>query len=186
MRYVVNISFLSNQIRTQIMANEGICLDALDTFTGDKNSSLARIVNCADTPRQLWSYDFQTLNIIQRTSNNCLTAAPNIEKALGEYHSEASVQLGFVEQQMLGSNAKDEARKFNVSTMPCTESKLQKWILLPFEWKWSERMMLSLLLIGSFSLSFPPCRLMCNQWTTNIHVFRFFFSLIWCNWHIQL
>lgn len=117
------------------MANEGICLDALETFTADKNSSLARIVNCADTPRQLWSYDLKTQHIVQRISNNCLTAAPNIEKALAMSRSHTVVQWSLVEHQMNGPNAKDEESKFNVNTMPCTESKLQKWMLLPFEWK---------------------------------------------------
>lgn len=112
------------------MANEGICLDALETFIGEKNSSLARIVNCADTPRQLWTYDFKSQNIIQRISNNCLTAEPNIRNALPA--SQTLVHLGYMEQQM---NGKNEESKFNVSTMPCTESKLQKWMLLPFEWK---------------------------------------------------
>lgn len=105
------------------MANEGICLDALDTFAANKNSSLARIVNCADTQRQLWSYDFKTQHIVQLGSNNCLTAAPNIENA-------------FAAQRTNGpSLVKTEESKFYVSTTPCTESKLQKWMLLPFKWK---------------------------------------------------
>ncbi|XP_031620395.1 polypeptide N-acetylgalactosaminyltransferase 3-like [Contarinia nasturtii] len=109
-----------------IMANEGICLDALETFSANKNSSLARIVNCADTPRQLWSYDFKTQHIIQRESNNCLTASVNIKNAARESFA---VHWGNVALQ------DEEESKFNVSTTPCTASKLQKWALLPFEWK---------------------------------------------------
>lgn len=108
------------------MANEGICLDALETFTANKNSSLARIVNCADTARQLWLYDFKTQHIIQPASNNCLTAASNVENALTSGR--------FVHWGRIG--VKDEESKFNVSSAPCTaDSKLQKWALLPFEWK---------------------------------------------------
>ena len=120
------------------MANEGICLDALETFAANKNSSLARIVNCADTQRQLWSYDFKTQHIIQLGSNNCLTAAPNIENALAASSSmpHMAVHWSIAAQRTNGpSLVKTEESKFNVSTTPCTESKLQKWMLLPFKWK---------------------------------------------------
>lgn len=113
------------------MANDGICLDAMETFTANKDSSLARIVNCAETPRQLWSYDFKTQRIIQRASNNCLTAVPNVENTF-DTASEQSI----AEQPPNDMHAKTEESKFNVSAVPCTvESKLQKWMLLPFEWK---------------------------------------------------
>lgn len=118
------------------MANEGICLDALETFTANKNSSLARIVNCADTPRQLWSYDFKKQHIIQRISNNCLTAALNVENTLATSQSQAVVEWNIAERRTNGPHVKNEESKFNVNTAPCTvESKLQKWMLLPFEWK---------------------------------------------------
>ncbi|XP_055306428.1 polypeptide N-acetylgalactosaminyltransferase 3 isoform X2 [Sitodiplosis mosellana] len=121
-----------------IMANEGICLDALNTFAANKNASLARIVNCADTQRQLWSYDFKTQHIIQRGSNNCLTAVPNIENALAASSpmSQMAVHWNIAAQRTNGpSLVKTEESKFNVSTTPCTESKLQKWMLFPFKWK---------------------------------------------------
>lgn len=117
------------------MANEGICLDALETFSAGKNSSLARIVNCADTPRQFWLYDFKTQHIIQRDSNNCLTAAPNIENALAAVASQMAMHWNIAAQRTNGPLVKNEESKFNVSTTPCTESKLQKWMLLPFKWK---------------------------------------------------
>lgn len=107
------------------MANDGICLDALETFTANKNSSLARIVNCAETPRQIWAYDFKTQRIIQPASNNCLTAVPNVENTA-------------VSEQGIDEHRPNDMHtsKFNVSAAPClTESKLQKWVLLPFEWK---------------------------------------------------
>lgn len=117
------------------MANEGICLDALETFTANKNSSLARIVNCAETPRQLWSYDFKTQRIIQRISNNCLTAATNIENILAASQSQSS-QWNIVQRQTNALFVKNEESKFNVSSAPCmAKSILQKWMLLPFEWK---------------------------------------------------
>lgn len=118
------------------MANEGICLDALETFTANKNSSLARIVNCGDTMRQLWSYDFKTQHIFQHGTNNCLTAAPNIENALAasSYRMAVHWSIG-VQQTNDGSLVKNEESKFNVSTTPCMESNRQKWMLLPFKWK---------------------------------------------------
>lgn len=136
------------------MANEGICLDALEIFAVNKNSSLARIVNCADTPRQLWSYDFSTQQIIQRAaSNNCLTASADAESA---FEASSSVQSepskwsigerrrndisinnnnnNNVNGNALHSGTKES--KFNVNTAPCmVASKLQKWMLLPFAWK---------------------------------------------------
>lgn len=107
------------------MANDGICLDALETFSANKSSSLARIVNCADTPRQLWLYDFKTQQIIQQTSSNCLTAVPNIENTTTQSQRHTNN----------GPNVKNEESKFNVSTAPCTDSVRQKWMLLPFQWK---------------------------------------------------
>lgn len=108
------------------MANDGICLDALD----NKNLSMARIVNCAETQRQLWSYDFKTQRILQRASSNCLTAVSNVEKI---HFSTTASRWSIAEHR---TNNPHEESKFNVSTAPCTvESKLQKWILLPFEWK---------------------------------------------------
>lgn len=110
------------------MANEGICLDALETFASNKNSSLARIVNCAETTRQLWLYDFKTQHIVQSVSNNCLTASANVKDESHAAKSQSALHWNNTEQQ-------NEQSKFNVSSAPCTESKLQKWMLLPFEWK---------------------------------------------------
>lgn len=104
----------------QIMANEGICLDALDTLNGSKNSSLARIVNCAETPRQLWSYDFKTQYIIHWKSNNCLTTSKDIENAFSLSNSDVSG---------------NKESRYNVNTAPCMETNRQKWMLLPFAWK---------------------------------------------------
>lgn len=119
------------------MANEGICLDALEIFTANKSSSVARIVNCVDTTRQLWLYDFQTQHIIQQTSNNCLTAQPNSENASVTIQSQKELREWNIMERHTnnGPNTKNEESKFNVSTTPCTASIRQKWILLPFEWK---------------------------------------------------
>lgn len=119
------------------MANEGICLDALETFTANKSSSLARIVNCADTARQLWLYDFKTQHIIQQNSTNCLTAVPNNENAVATTQSMPAVHWSIIRRHTNnGLNVKNEESKFNVSTAPCMDgSPLQKWMLLPFEWK---------------------------------------------------
>ena len=108
------------------MTNEGVCLDALETFTANKQSSLARIVNCAETVRQKWLYDFKTQRIIQQISGNCLTAEANVENA-----SQPKMELHW----NIASNVKNEESKFNVNTEPCKESAQQKWMLLPFEWK---------------------------------------------------
>lgn len=115
------------------MANEGICLDALDVFSANKNASLARIVNCGDTVRQIWLYDFKTQHIIQRSSGNCLTAVPNIETAAP--HDMAAEWNNAVQRTNNMPNGKNEESKFNVNSAPCTANALQKWMLLPFQWK---------------------------------------------------
>lgn len=113
------------------MTNEGICLDALETFTANKQSSLARIVNCADTVRQKWLYNFKTQQIIQEISGNCLTAVPNIEN---QSQPKSASKWNIAEQR--SNNAPNEQSKFNVNAEPCVEkSELQKWMLLPFKWK---------------------------------------------------
>lgn len=124
------------------MANDGICLDALEVFTANKNSSLARIVNCADTSRQIWSYDFNTQHIIQHASNNCLTASHDIQMAFAAASTRPKwsiaerrrndISFSINNNNEMQSGIKES--KFNVSTTPCTESKLQKWMLLPFAW----------------------------------------------------
>lgn len=103
------------------MTNEGICLDALETFTANKQSSKARIVNCAETVRQKWLYNFKAQQIVQEISSNCLTVVPNTENA---------------SQSQPNNNAPNEENKFNVNAEPCREKNVQqKWMLLPFEWK---------------------------------------------------
>lgn len=108
------------------MTNEGICLDALETFGIGKQSSLARIVNCADTVRQKWLYDLKMQHIVQQTSGNCLSAAPNIQNA-----SHHIVEHG----SNIAPNMKNKERKFTVNSAPCMENMQQKWMLFPFEWK---------------------------------------------------
>lgn len=110
------------------MTNEGICLDALETFTANKQTSLARITNCADTVRQKWLYDFKMQRIFQEASGNCLTAVPNLDNA-----SQRSEQPNYV------PNMKNDDSKFSVHTAACRESVQQKWMLLPFDWKWSAK-----------------------------------------------
>lgn len=115
------------------MTNEGICLDALEAFAANKQSSLARIVNCAETFRQKWTYDFKTQQIIQQMSGHCLTAVPNVEDAS---QPKLALQWNIAEQHPNNVlNAKTEESKFNVNTEACTENVLQKWMLIPFEWK---------------------------------------------------
>lgn len=116
------------------MTNEGICLDALETFSANKQSSMARIVNCADTVRQKWLYNLKTQKIIQQTSGgpgNCLTATPNTGN-----EPKLALRWNIAEQHANDApNVQNEESKFNVSTTPCTEDAQQKWMLLPFEWK---------------------------------------------------
>lgn len=115
------------------MANEGLCVDALETFTANKQTSLARIVNCAETVRQKWLYDFKTQQIIQQISGHCLTAVPNVENAS---EPKLALRWNIAEQRSNNApNVKNEESKFNVNTEPCMESVQQKWMLLPFEWK---------------------------------------------------
>lgn len=94
------------------MGNEGICFDAIEILRGGKNMSIVRMVSCADTLRQLWSYNFRTQQISQESSKYCLARSPTIKRDL----------------------ASGSTSKFNVLIELCSTSKLQKWILLPFAW----------------------------------------------------
>lgn len=111
------------------MTNEGICLDALETFTANKQSSMARIVNCAETVRQKWLYDFKTQQIIQEVSGNCLTAVRNVETT-----SQKSALVWNIAEHR-PNNTPNEESKFSVNTEACTKGEQQKWMLLPFRWK---------------------------------------------------
>lgn len=112
------------------MTNDGICLDA-SSFTANKQSSLARIVNCAETERQKWLYSFETQQIIQEISGNCLTAVPNVENAS---QPKSAMVWNIADQRP--NNAPNEESKFIVNAEPCKEKSVQqKWMLLPFEWK---------------------------------------------------
>lgn len=95
------------------MGNEGICFDALETVRGGRNTSIVRMVNCADTLRQVWSYNFRTQQISQESSKYCLARSLTIKK-----------------NPIPGFNS-----KFEALIELCSTSKLQKWILLPFAWK---------------------------------------------------
>lgn len=98
------------------MTNEGICVDAVEKQITDTNSSLIRIVNCAKSNRQKWFYNVKTQQIVQGTSNFCLTADQSVENNLENFN-------------------KITSESFNVTLSKCNESKLQKWVLLPFKWK---------------------------------------------------
>lgn len=107
------------------MANEGICLDSLDTpKMAAKNATIARIVNCAETSRQIWSYDFQTQLIVHRKSGSCLTASADITNAFSASNGDT-----------ITMHSGNKESRFNVSTMPCMANQRQKWMLLPFAWK---------------------------------------------------
>ncbi|KAJ6648658.1 Polypeptide N-acetylgalactosaminyltransferase 3 [Pseudolycoriella hygida] len=99
-----------------IMTNEGICIDAVEKTSIETKSSLIRIVTCAESNRQKWIYDVRTQQIVQGTSNFCLTADESVAKNLEDF----------------GRNA---GESFNVTLSKCHESNLQKWILFPFAWK---------------------------------------------------
>lgn len=99
-----------------MMTNEGICVDAVEKAVAETNSSLVRIVTCAESNRQKWFYNVKTQQIVQGTSNFCLTADQSVEKNLENL-------------------SKISGESFNVTLSTCNENKLQKWILLPFKWK---------------------------------------------------
>lgn len=99
-----------------MMTNEGICIDAVEKTATETDSSMVRIVTCAESKRQKWLYNVKTQQIVQGTTNFCLMADQSVEKSLDNL-----------------SQLMDES--FNVTLSLCNESKLQKWILLPFKWK---------------------------------------------------
>lgn len=121
----------------QITTNEGVCLDALEPLDNDVDSvSMARIINCGETSRQLWTYNLQTQQIIQRDSRSCLTVAHDIQNAfdaISKWSSFGRRAHDIDAGDGGGGNAKES--KFNVSTAPCTASRRQKWMLLPLNWK---------------------------------------------------
>lgn len=98
------------------MTNEGICIDAVEKTSTEVESSLVRMVTCAESNRQKWIYNVKTQQIEQGTSNFCLTADPSVEQVFEEFN-------------------KFTGESFNVTLSKCNDSKLQKWIFLPFEWK---------------------------------------------------
>lgn len=97
------------------MTNEGICIDAVEKKLTETNSSLIRIVACAKSNRQKWFYNVKTQQIVQGTSNFCLTADQSIEHNL-DFN-------------------KITSESFNVTLSKCNESKIQKWVFLPVKWK---------------------------------------------------
>lgn len=101
------------------MTNEGICMDAMEKIATETDSSLVRMVTCAESNRQKWIYNVRTQQIEQGNSNFCLTADSSVE------------------QVFEGVN-KVTSESFNVTLTKCNDSKLQKWIFLPFQWKDSE------------------------------------------------
>lgn len=98
------------------MTNEGICIDVIEKTSTDTNSSLVRIVTCAESNRQKWIYNVKTQQIVQGKSNFCLTADRSVENKLENFD-------------------KITSESFNITLSMCNESKLQKWILFPFKWK---------------------------------------------------
>lgn len=103
------------------MTNEGVCLDAAEELNRTKNATVARIVTCAESVRQHWLYDIKSQQIRQKISGNCLTMVRDVENAF-----DATAGAG-------PSGTKENTIK--VSVTPCTENQLQKWILLPLNWK---------------------------------------------------
>lgn len=111
------------------MANEGVCLDSLGSFSEEKKDvSIVRIVNCADTARQLWSYNFGTQQIFQHNSNHCI-AAPD-----REFNKQKNLQIKTDDIDPSKTHHENQ-NDYRVHTEPCSTSKLQKWLLLPVRWK---------------------------------------------------
>lgn len=95
-------------------------MDAAEELNHAKNATVARIVTCAESNRQRWTYDLKSQQIRQQVSGNCLTVSKDIENAISA--------------PIFGHSGTKES-KFNVSVAPCTETQLQKWILFPLNWK---------------------------------------------------
>lgn len=110
-----------------VMTNENVCLDAAETFNDNKDSALARIVNCADSSRQRWTYDFQKQQIIHQATKSCLTVTSDIQKMFRKPNWSV--------RSMSNSNSGLKESKFNVSIAPCMDGRIQKWMLLPLNWK---------------------------------------------------
>lgn len=101
------------------MTNEGVCIDAVDELNPTKNFTNARIVTCADSPRQHWIYDMRTQELKQRATGNCLTASKDMDVINNAAIFEAS---------------STKESNFNVTVMRCMNGQLQKWLLFPMSW----------------------------------------------------
>lgn len=115
------------------MGNEGICLDSLDSSHNGKNTSIVRVVNCADTPRQLWSYNLKTQQIMQLKSNHCLSVSD--EPADQESYDNRIVAEKSDSIQSNQKKNKGKQINLRVHAEPCSTSKSQIWMLIPFAWK---------------------------------------------------
>lgn len=109
-----------------IMTNENVCLDAAEQFSDNKDSSLARIVICNDSKRQHWIYDLQKQQIIHKASKNCLTAHDDVKNVFNR-------PIWKIPGLIKGGSKSNE-NKYNVNISPCTDGKMQKWMLLPLNW----------------------------------------------------
>lgn len=89
-----------------IMTDENLCLDASEKIPDGKNRTMVRITTCTKTPRQLWTMNFKSLQLMHQTTDFCLT----------------SVQKNQAEWELYSSPCKDSAIEFI-------------WMFLPYPWK---------------------------------------------------
>lgn len=96
------------------MMNEGICLDSYDEDNVNQTHPQPRIATCDDTTRQQWTYDIKTQEIMQKSTELCLTSSLKLKTV---FQSDVSL-----------------SRTIDAELKPCGMGKFQKWILLPMRW----------------------------------------------------
>lgn len=57
----------------QIMTDENLCLDASQNIPEGKNRTMVRFSSCSKSTRQLWTMDLKSLELIQQSTEFCLT-----------------------------------------------------------------------------------------------------------------
>lgn len=94
----------------KIMTDENLCLDAAETVlpAEGKNQTMVRFTTCSKTPRQLWTLDFKSLQLVQQSTGACL----------------------FITQK------KKISEEWELFSGPCKKKFTELvWIFLPYPWK---------------------------------------------------
>ncbi|XP_055681573.1 polypeptide N-acetylgalactosaminyltransferase 3 [Lutzomyia longipalpis] len=92
----------------KIMTDENLCLDASEKAAeSTNNSTMVRLITCADTVRQSWLYDADKLRILHKISSFCFNRAQKDE----------------------------QGRRTEVVIEKCSQEVKESWIFIPYPWR---------------------------------------------------